>query len=128
MTYCSRCGTENPPGAKFCNGCGAPLDVEHGPVPPQMPSKDSRSGHKRPEEECFGNRPEEECFGQSRVPGIVIFAIVILVIAAIGLTSYIIQEIYDHSIPSEIFWPVIGIVFALLIIILWAASRRRQGL
>src|SRR5579871_2083513 len=25
MIACSSCGHENPPGARFCNGCGAPL-------------------------------------------------------------------------------------------------------
>src|SRR5215213_631507 len=24
---CSACGADNPPGAKFCNGCGAPLSA-----------------------------------------------------------------------------------------------------
>src|SRR4029453_7267646 len=24
---CSACGAENPPGAKFCNGCGGPLNA-----------------------------------------------------------------------------------------------------
>ena len=27
MTTCPSCGTENPDGAKFCNGCGTPLDA-----------------------------------------------------------------------------------------------------
>ena len=25
MTICRSCGTENPDGARFCNGCGEPL-------------------------------------------------------------------------------------------------------
>jgi class 3 adenylate cyclase len=27
MTVCARCGRENPPDARFCNGCGAALEA-----------------------------------------------------------------------------------------------------
>jgi hypothetical protein len=28
--YCPRCQQENPPGARFCNGCGAPVKLSAG--------------------------------------------------------------------------------------------------
>jgi FHA domain/zinc-ribbon domain len=36
MVRCSRCGTSNEPGARFCGGCGAPLSESVASGPPQV--------------------------------------------------------------------------------------------
>ncbi len=37
MAYCSKCGTQLPQDARFCRGCGAPLQVNAAQAPPSPP-------------------------------------------------------------------------------------------
>ena len=41
MSYCKKCGTDNPDGSKFCNFCGSPLSVSN-----SAPSRPSSSKQK----------------------------------------------------------------------------------
>ena len=131
MTYCSQCGTNNPPNVRFCNNCAAPMDVARGPVSPQMPSPaPAASPAPRREEGCFGqsrvpgSRREEECFGQSRVPGFVIFAVILILIGVFSLLQWMLVDVFRVSMPGNSVWPMFAIALGILIIILWAVARR----
>ena len=49
MSFCTKCGKQNPDTAKFCTGCGATLtpitatSVPSQPVPPQIESKNKNN-------------------------------------------------------------------------------------
>ena len=116
MTYCSQCGTNNPPNVRFCNNCAAPMDVARGPVSPQMPSP-APAAYPAP-------RREEECFGQSRVPGFVIFAVILILIGVFSLLQWMLVDVFRVSMPGNSVWPMFAIALGILIIILWAVARR----
>ncbi|MDH5440476.1 MAG: zinc-ribbon domain-containing protein [Candidatus Bathyarchaeota archaeon] len=108
MVTCTRCGTENKEGAKFCVKCGTSL----------YPSK---RGEKQ-EETCFGpeRRTEEECFGLPRfgaIAGLVFGAFIILIGVAL-LTG---QDIGRWIGPFAL------IVFGILIVIgvIYGLSKRK---
>jgi class 3 adenylate cyclase/tetratricopeptide (TPR) repeat protein len=46
-TACSNCGTENPPGAKFCIECGAALDSRAAPAPAPAPPEEPLPEERR---------------------------------------------------------------------------------
>jgi ribosomal protein L37E len=109
MVYCSRCGNQNPDDAKNCSNCGAPLYT----VGQQYPGSE-REHYKRMENECFGLPNGGMIVG-------VIFGIIIL-FAGVGLfleSSGIIVSFWSYL------WPLIVIIFGLLIIA-GALFRRRR--
>ncbi len=102
MVYCSRCGTQNPDTNVHCTNCGAPLYT----VGQNYPGSD-REHYRRMEGECFGLP------NGGMVVGLVIGIIIIL----FGLSFLL-----NWSLP---FWPIIIIVFGLLIVF-GALYRRRR--
>ncbi len=65
--------------------------------------------------------------GQTRVPGFVVFALIILLIAVFALVQWYVQVTYPstYSTYSGVIWPVFGIVLALVLIGLWLVARPR---
>ncbi len=125
--YCSRCGSDNPANAKFCMNCAAPLDIGPGPVPSQMPAQPPRYGYppRRREDACFGEpKGEDQCFGQSRLPGIVVFAIIIIFLGVFSLLRWIVEQAYGSAIADATYWGVFALALGVLIIVLWAILRR----
>jgi ribosomal protein L40E len=118
MVYCSKCGTKNPDDAKVCSQCGAPLYAV-AEAPRQTPV----------EGECYGTsrrgepyrRVEGECFGIPR--GGTIVAIIVGILIVLGGVSIILQEMYNYSFP---WWPVVIIVFGVLILIGAMYGLRRR--
>ena len=110
MVYCTKCGTKNKDGAKYCVKCGANLEISR-----------EKTFEKRAEEwgEQFGRRAEEECFGLPHggaIVGLIIGSIIVLV----GLSWLIAAYLWRYI------WPLIVIVFGLLIVagILYGLRRR----
>ncbi len=100
MVYCTKCGTKNEEGSSHCTKCGADLKV----------SREERF-ERRMEEwgEQFGKRVEDECFGLpygGAIAGLIIGAIIIFVglswLAGVDWGRY--------------FWPLVVIVFGILIV------------
>jgi tetrahydromethanopterin S-methyltransferase subunit E len=111
MVYCSRCGTQNPDDAKNCSNCGAPLYT----VGQQYPGSE-REHYKRMENECFGLPNGGMIVG-------VIFGIIIL-FAGVGLfleSSGIVVSFWSYL------WPLIVIIFGLLIVAGALFKRRRYN-
>jgi hypothetical protein len=106
MVYCSKCGTQNPDTNIACSNCGAPLYT----VGQRYPGSD-REHYRRMENECFGLP------NGGMIVGIIIGIIIILV----GLSLFL-QTTYGITID---FWPIILIIFGLLILA-GALSRRRR--
>jgi hypothetical protein len=106
MVYCSKCGTQNPDTNTVCSNCGAPLYT----VGQRYPGSD-REHYRRMENECFGLP------NGGMIVGIIIGIIIILV----GLSLFL-QTTYGITID---FWPIILIIFGLLILA-GALSRRKR--
>ncbi len=113
MVYCTSCGTQNPEGAKFCNDCGASLKGGTGARAPGAPTY-ARSRR----------RAEEECLGQTRVPGIVIFAIFIILISVYTLLLWLLEVTYNTTFPDSLRWAGFAIILGIFIILVWAVGRR----
>ncbi len=103
--------------------CAAPLDVGVGPMPAQVstPQPPPYAYPARPrQDECFGQKQgEDQCLGQSRVPGLVVLAVIVILA---GLFA-ILQAVYPNlggAASGGIFLVVIGAV----IIVLWLVLRR----
>ncbi len=109
MVYCSKCGTQNPDTATVCSNCGAPLYT----VGQQYPGSD-REHYKRVESECFGLP-----YGGAIVG--VIFGLIIIVV---GLGVYLQETGYVVSF-WPILWPLIIIIFGVLILAGALYGRRR---
>lgn len=60
--------------------------------------------------------------GQSRIPGIVILALIILLVGIFSLLQWMVQQTYGSD-ASNLVWPFFGIAVALLLIGLWALTR-----
>lgn len=126
MTYCTRCGANNPANAKYCSNCATPLDVGPGPIAPpgSSPQPPPYAYGPRPrQEECFQQKSgEDQCLGQSRVPGLVVVAIIIVLIGVFSLVNWLLQQVYSVSstVSSGIFLVLGGVA----IIVLWLALRR----
>ena len=105
MVYCTKCGTKNEEDAAVCIKCGASL----APRPAWRPER------KRAEEECFG-LPHG-----GAIVGIVFEAIVILA----GLI-FVLQEMGVIREAWDLIWPLIVIIFGILIVAgaLYSYSRR----
>ena len=117
MVYCAKCGTKIEEGAEYCSKCGASLEV----------SWEKRlEGRAKEWEEQVGKRAEEECFGLPHGGAIVgiIIGIIIIIVALSWIPGLISPEVREVTDP--LFWPVIIIVFGILIIAgaLYRYSRR----
>ena len=111
IVYCSRCGTQNPDNSKVCSNCGAPLYT----VGEQY--KGSEREHYR--------RVESECFGLPN-GGMIAGAIfgIIIILAGLGLfmeASHIISNFWN------VFWPIIIVIFGVLLLIGAIYGRRRYA-
>lgn len=62
--------------------------------------------------------------GQTRIPGLVVFAIIILLLGAFGVIQWIVERTYGTTY-SGVIWPLFGIAVALILIGVWAAARSR---
>ncbi len=126
IVYCTKCGGQNLQGARFCNNCGAPLEVK-APAPPGVtaPPYQPPYAPRQPRQTCEERpRQEEECMGQSRLPGLVVLAIIILMVGIFGVIQWLVQEAYG-STYSGVVWPIFGIALALILIGIWALARPR---
>jgi len=106
MVYCSKCGTQNPDNNKVCSNCGAPLYT----VGERYPGSE-REHYRKVEDECFG------------LPngGVIVTMIIGIIIILVGL-GFFLQASFGISIN---FWPLIIIIFGILILA-GALYRRRR--
>ncbi len=111
MVYCSKCGTQNPDDAKVCSHCGAPLYT----VGQNYPGSD-REHYKRVEGECFGLP------NGGMIAGLVFGIIIILV----GLGLFLQSSGYIENFWS-VFWPIIIVIFGVLILAGAIYGRRRYA-
>jgi len=107
MVTCTKCGTENVEGAKFCVNCGSSL------YPKERREKE--------EETCFGpeRHVEEECFGLPRGGAIagIIFGVFIVIL---GLAMLLGHDIWQLIGPSA------AVIVGILIIAGVAYRLRRK--
>jgi uncharacterized membrane protein YvbJ len=108
MVYCSKCGTQNPDNATNCSNCGAPLYT----VGKQYPGSEGEH-YRRVEGECFGLP------NGGAIVGLVIGIIIILV----GIGTFL-QLTYSITLN---FWPLIIIIFGVLILLGALYGRRRYS-
>lgn len=118
MVYCTKCGTKNEKEAEYCTKCGAKLDVSREKRLERRAEEWGEDLGRRAEEwgEQFGKRMEDECFGLPHggaIVGIVI-GIMIIIIAISLIPGLIPTEV--RQVTDPLFWPVIVIVFGVLII------------
>jgi hypothetical protein len=120
LVYYSKCGTKNEEAAMFCVKCGANLAG-----PPARRSE--RRRREKEEKQEKGERPEKECFGLPHGGAIfgLIIGIIIILVGISQVPGLIPAEILDVTGP--IFWPVIIVVFGILIVAgaLYQYGRRR---
>jgi len=62
--------------------------------------------------------------GQTRVPGLVVLAIIILMVGVFGLIQWVVTRTYGTSY-AEVVWPIFGIAVALVLIGVFLVSRPR---
>jgi Zn ribbon nucleic-acid-binding protein len=108
MVYCSKCGTQNEDNAKYCVKCGSQLKISEEKSIEKRIEEGAEEFGKRAEAwgQNFGKRTEQECFGLPH--GGTIFGLIIgLIIILVGVTSL-------AGVDIE-FWPLIVIIFGLLI-------------
>jgi len=108
VVYCSKCGTQNPDDAKVCSNCGAPLYA----VGAQYPGSD-REHYRHVEGECFG------------LPngGMIVGIIVGIIIVFVGLGLFL--QASGYAVNFAVFWPIIIVIFGVLIILGALYGRRR---
>jgi hypothetical protein len=113
MVYCSKCGTNNEDEVKYCISCGANIAGKSG-------ARVDRSNDM-----CFGRSEDsdEMCFGRPGTSNIgwAVFGIIVVLIGA----SWVISEI--TGVESELFWPFMGILVGLIIIISAIMNQRALG-
>ncbi len=110
VVYCTRCGTQNPDNARNCSNCGAPLYT----LGEQYPGSD-REHYKRMEGECFGLP------NGGMIVAIVFGAIIIIV----GLGLFLEASGIIISFWGAL-WPIIIIIFGVLIVLGAIFGRRRH--
>jgi uncharacterized membrane protein YvbJ len=111
VVYCSKCGTQNPDDAKICSNCGAPLYT----VGQRYPGSE-REHYRRVEGECFG------------LPhGGTIAAIIFGTIIVIAGLALFLQESGYISNFGNILWPIIIVIFGILILVGGLYGRRRYA-
>lgn len=104
MVYCSKCGFQNEdPTAKTCSKCGAPF---------QMSVTESRRSRRKREDECFGLPHGGAIVG---------------ILIGIGIILWGLSQLPGLLPEGFDFWPVIIIVFGILIVAgaLYGFSRRK---
>ena len=109
MVFCSKCGTKNEDSVEYCVKCGSNLKVTMEKSLEKRFEAGAEEFGKRAEAwgEDFGKRAEQECFGLPH--GGTIFGLIIgIIIVLVGVTSL-------AGIDIE-FWPLIIIIFGLLIV------------
>ena len=111
MVYCSKCGTQNPDDAKTCSNCGAPLYTVG-----ERYSGSEREHYKRVEGECFGLP------NGGMIAGIIFGIIVILA----GLGLYLQATGYIGNFWN-ILWPIIIVIFGILILLGGIYGQRRRS-
>lgn len=133
MVYCTKCGTENEEAAVYCVKCGVKLVSKDESLEKRMEKWGEDFGKraekwaeefgKRAEEwgNNFGRRTERGCFGLPHggiIFGLFIGAIIIIVGVSALLTDLDVVRF---------FWPLIVVVFGLLIAAgaLYSLTRRR---
>ncbi len=62
--------------------------------------------------------------GQRRIPGFVVFALIILVLGVFGIIQWTVERAYGTTY-TPVVWAVFGIAVALLLIAVWAFTRPR---
>lgn len=121
MVHCSKCWTKNEEDAKYCVKCGAVLEGSRSSRTFDNMDEWGKNLGKRAEKwgENFGKRAEEDCFG---IPhGGTIFGLIIgIIIILVGVTML-------AGIEIE-YWPIIIIIFGLLIVggAIYSITQRRQ--
>jgi hypothetical protein len=107
MVYCTKCGTQNEDTALVCVKCGASLETG---------TYVSRRYERR--------RAEEECFGLPH--GGIIFGLFIGVIILLWGFWEFLNILYPATFPSASIWPLILIIFGLLLVLgaLYRLGRR----
>ena len=123
MVYCTKCGTKNEEAAVYCIKCGAKLEVSKEESWDKRVEKWGEDFGKRAEEwgEDFGRQAEKECFGLPH--GGLIFGLLIgVIIIMVGVSSLV-----TGTGVIENFWPLIIVIFGLLIAAgaLYSLTRRR---
>ena len=63
--------------------------------------------------------------GQTRVPGLVIFAVIILMIGVFAVIQWVVEQTYPGTNYTNLIWPIGGIVAALVLIGVWLVARPR---
>jgi zinc-ribbon domain len=106
MVYCTKCGTQNRDDANNCTNCGAPLYNVGKPYPGS-----DREHYKRVENECFG-------LPNGGAIAALVFGIIIILA---GLSLYL--QTIDISFP---FWPIVLVIFGVLILAGGLYSRQRR--
>ncbi len=109
MVYCTRCGTRNPDDAKVCSNCGAPLYT----VGERYPGSE-REHYQKMENECFG------------LPngGMIVATLVGLIIIIAGVGLFLQASGLIENFGSYL-WPLIIIIFGVLIVVAGLFGRRR---
>jgi len=137
--FCSKCGTENPAGAKLCSKCGAPLGTEATPVKTAEKSPETSTGlapniagllcyiggwisgivflviEKKSKVVKFHAWQSIMTFGILTVAQIVISRIVV----AIGAATFSFGLIAVAGILSTIIWVLTTILWIILMIQAW---------
>jgi len=120
MVYCTKCGTKNEEDAKHCTKCGADLEVSQEKSVEKRAKEWGEEFGRRAEEwgEQVGKRAEEECFGLPH-GGAIVGAIIGIIIILVGLS-------WLTGFKWEQFWPVVVIIFGILIVAgaVYGFSRR----
>lgn len=62
--------------------------------------------------------------GQSRVPGLVILALIILMVGVFAVIQWAVERTYG-TVYTGLIWPLFGIIAALVLIGVWVAARPR---
>lgn len=109
LVYCSKCGTQNPDDARVCSNCGAPLYTVG------QPYRGSDQEHYR--------RVQGECFGLPNggaIAGLVFGVIIIL----LGVGLFLQASGYIENFWN-IFWPLILVIFGVLVLAGALFGRRR---
>jgi len=122
MVYCSKCGTKNEEAAEICVKCGSKLNVAREKNLEKRIEEGAEEFGKRAEAwgEGFGKRAEDECFGLPH--GGTIFGLILgSIIIVFGITLL-------AGIDLEIWWPLIIVIFGVLIIsgALYTLTRKRK--
>ena len=107
MIYCTKCGTQNPDSAAFCQKCGAQLQSEQ-----NTPIVNNYYGRQR-----LRDRRESRQ-GQSgpHIGALIVTAIVI--VAGLG--------IFYPNLPWQFFWGALLLMLGGLIAGFWALRRSRH--